>query len=708
MLQSLEKGGSHTEYNIAKKRAKKAVYAAKQEAEKSRFKDIDPSSDDVYRIAKQMKRDNQDVVGDMCVRNDAGELALDNDAKKKAWKEHYERLLNVEFPWRPEDLSSEAPCEGPAISITTDMIKRAIKKMKFRKAAGPSGIVAEMLKASGALGVEMIRDLAISIVKGGQIPSDWEESFIINLYKGKGDALDRGNYRGLKLLDQVMKVIERVVDELIREQVKIHAMQFGFMPRRGATDAIFIVRQMQEKYYAANKRLYFAFVDLEKAFDRVPRDVIWWAMRKLKINEGLVRLVQSMYRNVRSRVRVGESYSEEFEVKVGVHQGSVLSPLLFVMVLEALSREFRTGCPWELLYADDLVIVAETRDELLEKLARWKTEMEAKGLRVNMKKTKILISGPGLNLLSDSGESPCAVCRKGVGANSIHCGKCSLWVHKKCSGIKGKLNPKASKGFECQRCLGNARPVDGRPEAEVMMGEERIDVVASFCYLGDMLSAGGGCELASITRIKTAWGKFNQLLPILTSRALSLPTRGCIYNTCVRSAMLHASETWALNSQSTSRLVRNDKHMIRRICNVKRDQRISSVDLLRKLGIPGLEERLQTNRLRWFGHVERARPKECPDADEKVQVEPWISRVRRIQVKSKKKGRPKKTWEETLKNDREKRGMLSDDPHDRDAWRIALRRKGPTPGVATATPHMGGLQADAYGSRLRPRVHKQD
>ena len=94
-----KKGGSRAEYNIAKKRAKKAVYAAKQEAEKSRVQNIDPNSDDVYRIAKQMKWENQDVVGDMCVRNDAGALALDDDAKKKAWQEHYERLLNVEFPW---------------------------------------------------------------------------------------------------------------------------------------------------------------------------------------------------------------------------------------------------------------------------------------------------------------------------------------------------------------------------------------------------------------------------------------------------------------------------------------------------------------------------------------------------------------------------------------------------------------------------------
>ena len=99
-------------------------------------------------------------------------------------------------------------------------------------------------------------------------------SFIVCLYKGKGDALERGNYRGSKLTEQVMKVRERIVDSLIRQLVSIDDYQFGFIPGRGTTDTIFVVRQLQEKYLAANKRLYVAFVDLEKAFDRVPRKVI--------------------------------------------------------------------------------------------------------------------------------------------------------------------------------------------------------------------------------------------------------------------------------------------------------------------------------------------------------------------------------------------------------------------------------------------------
>ena len=114
----------------------------------------------------------------------------------------------------------------------------------------------------------------------------------------------------------------------------------------------------------AGKPLYLAFIDSEKALDIVSREVIWWSMRKLKIDEWLVRIVQSMYKEVRRRVSVGDEYSKSSDARVGVHQGSVLSPLLFVIVLEALSIEFRTSCPWDILYANDLMVSAQSMDEL--------------------------------------------------------------------------------------------------------------------------------------------------------------------------------------------------------------------------------------------------------------------------------------------------------------------------------------------------------
>ena len=107
-------------------------------------------------------------------------------------------------------------------------------------------------------------------------------------------------------------------------------------------------------------KLYFGFVDLEKAFDRVPREVISWAMHKLGVEQWLVSAVTSMYSGAKTVVRTVYGNSKSFEVKVGMHQGSALSPLLFLIVMEATSREFRVALPWELLYADDLAVIAET------------------------------------------------------------------------------------------------------------------------------------------------------------------------------------------------------------------------------------------------------------------------------------------------------------------------------------------------------------
>ena len=95
------------------------------------------------------------------------------------------------------------------------MVKKVITKIKSGKAAGPSGIVVEMIKAAGDhTSATMICNLATAIIHDGKLPTDWEQSFIVCLYKGKGNALDRGIYRGLKLTKQAMKILERIANGL--------------------------------------------------------------------------------------------------------------------------------------------------------------------------------------------------------------------------------------------------------------------------------------------------------------------------------------------------------------------------------------------------------------------------------------------------------------------------------------------------------------
>ncbi|XP_065321380.1 uncharacterized protein LOC135928844 [Gordionus sp. m RMFG-2023] len=112
------------------------------------------------------------------------------------------------------------------------------------------------------------------------------------------------------------------------------------------------------------KKLYYAFVDLEKAFDRVPREVTRWVVIKSGVEEWLVIAVMAMYVGAQTPVRTYYGDSESFEVKVGLHQGSLLSPLLFILVMDVVAKEMREGLPWELLYADDLVLMANSEEEL--------------------------------------------------------------------------------------------------------------------------------------------------------------------------------------------------------------------------------------------------------------------------------------------------------------------------------------------------------
>ena len=170
------------------------------------------------------------------------------------------------------------------------------------------------------------------------------------------------------------------------------------------------------------------------------------------------------------------------------------------------------------------------------------------------------------NPQNKTGKFPCSVCLKGVGGNSILCPACKCWVHAKCSGLKGQL-AKAT-NFVCSQCSSDA-VADRNNEEKVMLAGSNKEVVDKFCYLGDMLDDGDGAESSTVTRVTSGWRKFRELLPLLTTKAISLKVKGELYAAaCIRSGVLHGSETWLIKVEESQWLHHNEMSMIRWMCGV--------------------------------------------------------------------------------------------------------------------------------------------
>ncbi|KAK3542583.1 hypothetical protein QTP86_031285, partial [Hemibagrus guttatus] len=245
--------------------------------------------------------------------------------------------------------------------IRKDGVKKALKRMKSGKAVGPDDVPVEVWKCLGEAAVEFLNSLFNRDLESERMPEEWRRSVLVPIFKNKGDVQSCSNYRGIKLMSHTMKLWERVVEARLRKVVEICEQQYGFMPRKSTTDAIFALRILKEKYKDGQRELHCVFVDLEKAYDRVPREELWYCMRKSGVAEKYVRVVQDMYERSRTVVRCAVGQTEEFKVEVGLHQGSALSPFLFAIVMDQLSEELS---PWTMMFADDIVICSESREQV--------------------------------------------------------------------------------------------------------------------------------------------------------------------------------------------------------------------------------------------------------------------------------------------------------------------------------------------------------
>ncbi|XP_063595374.1 uncharacterized protein LOC134772337 [Penaeus indicus] len=278
----------------------------------------------IYKVTRQRTQSRQDVGEVSVIKDKNGVLLTEENKVKERWREYFSNLLNVENEWDP--LQDCPPAEGPLPDINEKEVEEAMKKMKSGRATGCSGLPVDLLNHLGKEGIQMVTSLLQKVWDEEKMPIEWELSELVTIYKRKGDPLDCANFGGIKLLEHVMKILEKVIEGRLR--------------------------------------------GLVSAYDRVSRDLVYWCLRQQKVPEKLIRMVETTYRGARTTVRTKYGRTDEFTIGVGLHQGSVLSPFLFIVILDVISENFRTGLPWEILFADDLVVVADSEEELQRKWMR--------------------------------------------------------------------------------------------------------------------------------------------------------------------------------------------------------------------------------------------------------------------------------------------------------------------------------------------------
>jgi uncharacterized Zn finger protein len=148
------------------------------------------------------------------------------------------------------------------------------------------------------------------------MPDEWRRSILVPIFKNKRDIQSCTNYKGIKLMSHTMKIWERVIEHCLRKLTTVSKNQFGFMPGRSTMEVIFLMKQLMERHREQKKDLHLIFVDLEKTYDKIPRNIMWWALKRKLVPTKYVTLIKDMYTNIVTCVRVYDGESDTFSIKI--------------------------------------------------------------------------------------------------------------------------------------------------------------------------------------------------------------------------------------------------------------------------------------------------------------------------------------------------------------------------------------------------------
>ena len=620
--------GKYQRYKALNVEVKQMVREAKREANNKWGQDFGRSyEENKKKFWKELKRIRKGASKmEEVVKDRNGQLVKGNEARKR-WAEYYESLLNIGDN-RVADVVANAGVQVPVMEdvnegeITKEEVERALKETKVGKAPGVDGVRAEMLKEGGVTVVEwLVRVFGVCFVLS-MVPVDWVLAIIVPLFKGKGDVYDCSNFRGISLLSVVGKVYGRILINRIRDKTErvISEVQSGFRRGRGCTDQTFIVRQICEKYLGKGKDVYFAFLDLEKAYDRVDRDAMWNVLRMYGVGGKLLKAVKSLYADSKACVRVGNEVSEWFPVKVGLRQGCVMSPWLFNLYIDGVVREVNTrvlgrglrmvdanGNEWEmnqLLFADDTVVVADSEKKLRQLVEEFGRVCERRKLRVNVGKSKVM------------------------------------------------------------RCTRNE---DGG-RLNVTLNGEVLEEVDQFKYLGSIIAANGGVEEDVRHRVNEGCKVLGAMKGVMKNRGLGMNVKRVLYEKVIVPTVTYGSELWGMKVNERQKLNVFEMKCLRSMAGVTRFDRLRNEEVRGRTGVrKELADRVDMNVLRWFGHVER------------MDNERLLKRVMNAEVDGQRtRGRPRAGWMDGVKKALNKKSMnvteARERARNRNEWRAIVNQ----------------------------------
>ncbi|XP_047484205.1 uncharacterized protein LOC125035938 [Penaeus chinensis] len=183
----------------------------------------------IYKVANQRAQSRQEV-GEVSVIKYKDEVLLTDEKKiKERWREYFSNLLNVENEWDP--LQDCPPVEGLLPNINEKDIEEAMKKRKSGRATRCSGLPMDLPKHLGKEGNQVVTSLLQKVWDEEKMPAEWELIELVTIYEKKGNPLDCGNFRGIKFLEHVMKILEKLIEGRLRGLVSVNDMEFGFRPR---------------------------------------------------------------------------------------------------------------------------------------------------------------------------------------------------------------------------------------------------------------------------------------------------------------------------------------------------------------------------------------------------------------------------------------------------------------------------------------------